>query len=492
MNQKDLIFLLTILLLILLIIALAVFYFILPGNDPFNLPGTVSIATPADWITPNVTVRHDPVADIRPRMLPAHRIVLSEAQSSYLMKPTRDGGCLAVSTIKVNDQESAGPQAYLLRAVHFRSDGTVLWERQYDAESFYGYPAALCILPDNGFAVSLRVSSSDTLAGETTDRLLRFAADGILMWQTPENQIAPGSLDYLFAVPDGSVITAGTIQSAPSDPSAGDLDIVLLRFTRDGKQSSSLIVGRTGYDYLLSASYGVRTGLVLIWQSEATGSQAAEGGSILPASKICCYSNDLQEQWITALPPDVQLSEVRILPDDQDVLVFTTAPAAAADTSDTAPAADSRSTLQHLDPLGKVDWTYQASETMAWLVSAVKLSDGRFVLGQLQTVQDWRELSSLIVLSAEGQVQQAMDSTPGAIRQMIPTRDGGLTVVSQQALQAIPQPPFVSSIWIDTAAIIAHYDRNLQLVWRRTIDQYRHQLQVDLVVATVDDNLLIG
>jgi hypothetical protein len=39
---------------------------------------------------------------------------------------------------------------------------------------------------------------------------------------------------------------------------------------------------------------------------------------------------------------------------------------------------------------------------------------------------------------------------------------------------------------------VVRYDRNLALVWRRTIDQYKHDTRGDAILVTVDGNLLVG
>ena len=54
----------------------------------------------------------------------------------------------------------------------FQADGLAKWERRYDSDPFVGFPAAMCVFPDDGFALALRIAR-DPATGDYADRLCR-------------------------------------------------------------------------------------------------------------------------------------------------------------------------------------------------------------------------------------------------------------------------------------------------------------------------------
>ena len=496
MKRSDLVFWLSIIVMVLMIIILVVVYFVLDLDTQYYQPGSTWIQSPSDWTMPPAQIQHEKAADIKPHLLPAYRIELTSNQMASFLKPTSDGGCLAIAQIQADETSDAGTAAQSIQATRFWSNGTVRWTRQYDDLLINGYLVALCVLPDDSFALSLRSSGLKPANPIMHDQLLRFAPDGRLIWQTPATandsmeSLRAGSLDFLLAADDGAVLATGTVQSSPADET-GDSDISLIRFEADGRQSATMLVGRSGQDYLSSATFQGDTGLVLIWQQTTGQTQPGEDIAFGQTSKICCYDQMLQEQWVTTLPKGTMLNEVQITPDGKDILAFGTAPADAS-VGEPSTTGEARSTLYRLDSQGKIQWFYQTPEPRAWLAAAARQTSGSFIVGWHQPTPEQGERSTLLLLDAGGQVQSEIDRSPGIVRQLIPTLDGGVTAVCQQSVQPVPQPIFISSIWTDTEAIVSHYDRTQQLVWRRTIDQYRGVRQTDHVVATTRDTLLVG
>ncbi len=63
-----------------------------------------------------------------------------------------------------------------------------------------------------------------------------------------------------------------------------------------------------------------------------------------------------------------------------------------------------------------------------------------------------------------------------------PTSDNGFIVKSIRIVDYIPQPAYVSSIWMDQEVVLTKYDINLDVIWRKTYDNYKNTLLVDYVM----------
>lgn len=458
-----------------------------PDADPFDPPDFSPTPAPSDWSRFELDFHPVAVEPVALSKIPARRIDLPEHLSPSLIKPTSDGGCLAVSYTQADANDASGKSGYYLRATRFKADGSVLWDSRYENDPFNGYPVSLCIFPDDSFALSIRLTDAASTEGLMLDRLMRFSKDGLKSWQSAEGQIEAGALDHLFAGPDGAVLAAGTVTSTQTGGNREN-KVSLLRFDKSGALSGQLQVSGKGNQLLSDAAYAEKTGLVLVWWRETTSDQASPNANFTQIAQAGCFGADFSQKWIVEMDPGVNLYNVQILPDGKGILAFGNAPAPEGFVPETAVL----STMFHLTGQGILDWIYSPDAANSWLMNAAMLTDGRIIAGKYTGGADNGNISSLLVFPEDSQTPETLADLPGTVQQLIPTRDGGITAVSVQSVRTIPQPPYVSSIWTDTEAIIAHYDRNLKLVWRRTIDQYKYSLRGDIIIATVDDRLLVG
>lgn len=493
MSQKRILKMLIVLLLPLLVIVLVIFSNKPVVVDPLDPPSPAPTPAPSDWMTPGVMIQFSPVSPIAVKKVPARQITLPRAQMASMLRPTADGGCLAVSQEQVSETDTTGSPVSTLRVIRFKPDGGILWEHRYPSDPFRGYPVALCVWPDGGFAVSLRVSKPEPTLYETVDRLLYYSPDGTKAWQSDDSAMLAGSLEYLFALPDGAVISAGTIMKITQDGTRSENTVSLLRFEKNGAVSALREIGGTGYQLLGDADYSEKTGLVLTWRTDVFNELSGSGGSDQQRSKAACLTTDLRDKWIVEMAAGIHLFNIQALSDDEGLLLFGTQPV---DSGSGLILGDStvgktRSTLFHVNEKGVTDWTY-AAEDNSWIMNAAAMTDGRTIVGQYAGGWADGETSTIIVLSESGQSPRTLVQLPGVIGQLAATRDGGFTAILRQSVRPLPQPPYISSIWMDTAAFVAHYDRNLKPTWRRTIDQFKYDLRVDLIVATTDDRLLVG
>jgi len=451
-----------------------------PVFDPFDPPDVTPAAVPADWLSIDVDMHPVSIEPVNLAQIPARQIALPSTQSAALLLPAPDGGCLSVSQVPTDNNNTV----FHLRVIRYQPDGSRRWDRLYDASPFKGYPVSLCIFSDNSFAVGLRLMNDSTPNGSFTDQLWRFSPEGENIWQIKDDSIPAGSLDYLFARTDGAVVAAGTDTHNQAESSAVNV-IRVLCFDENGRQSKSVpATTLTVNQILVHASYTPEAGLVLLWSYDDSN-----GTSYLPVYRVTFLNDDLDRKWAVEMDADVSLSEGQLLSGSGKVLItgFITAPAGG------AAAGSAHAALICIDSQGAVAWTYAEKETTpAWLSKAVELADGRLVAGRYKTGGEGAETTDLLLLSENGQYLQTIAVYPGLIQQIIPTQDGGFTSVLRQSIRTLPQPPFVSSIWIDSEAIIVHFDAGLQLIWQRAIDQYKQDIRSDRVIATKDDRLLVG
>ncbi len=449
--------------------------------DPFNPPDTTPPAVPSDWLSMDVDLHPATIEPINLAQIPARQIALPSVQSAALLLPAPDGGCLSLSQASADNDKTI----FYLRAIRYRPDGSKQWDRRYDSYPVNGYPVSLCVFPDNSCAISLRLMDDSDPNGSFTDQLWRISPEGEILCQINDESVPAGSLDYLFARSDGAVVAAGTGIRNQTEGQAVSV-IRVLCFDKNGRQSKSVTAAAETMEnqMLVHASYAPEYGLALLWSHDDPAKT-----SYLPVYQVTFFNNLLDITWSVGMDAGKSLSEGRILPANGNVLItgYITVPA-----SDTA-AATAHAALICIGSQGTAAWTYTEQETTpAWLSKAAALTDGRIIAGLYKSGSTGTETTDLLLLSEKGQYLQTVAVCPGQIQQIIPTQDGGFTGVLRQSIRTLPQPPFISSIWVDSEAVIVHYDAGLRLVWQRAVDQYKHDIRSDMVIATTDDRLLIG
>jgi hypothetical protein len=455
-----------------------------PAGDPFDPTAAVPTRAPTDWYAFNQDFGAVDVKPVGLSKIPATKLDLPDDYQAGFQEPLSDGGCITAAFVPVDAADTSYEKGSYLRLVRFGRDGRRAWDRKLDSEAFHGYVVGLCVFGDDGFAVAVR-TAKDTSGTDTVDRLLRFSSSGQPQWDTKVGVFVAGALEKVFATPDGAVLGAGTIPSTDGGEPV-DNDVALNRIEKDGTVSKQVVLGNRGYEYLMDASYAAPLGLVVAWRTEDFSS-AGDGSAFSTFSRVAGFDDSLEQIWSRDIDQKTSLFEVQVLAGGQGTYLL------GSTRLEILPDQTSGASFDFVDPDGETVWSYSLELPQSWVRGAVRLTDGRTVLGISQPSEEsLQETTLLTVFSTTGGIVGQIPAPPGGIRWVKETRDGGFTVCTVQTLKGLPQPPYVSSMWTDSEAVVAHYDADLKLVWMRSIDQYKDSLQNDRILATVDDRLLVS
>jgi len=453
--------------------------------DPLDPPDFTPTPAPSDWMTPGGgEIKYQALEPVAKQRVPVQKISLSQTQTSDFIKPTSDGGWLAVTFDRVDESDHGSQPQFILHATRFKPDGQISWDRRYDAEPFSGNGVSLCIFADDSFAVALRATHPGDADMKFEDQLVRFGPDGSFRWKTEREAVPAGGLERIFACLDGTVLAAGTIDGSGWVGSSQYPRVAAYRINTDGSVAARYMLSGVGYQALIDALYFEGTGLILL-SSEETDIESSAGSIWQRHNKITCLTDGVEERWNESFDTSLIFYDLLAFTKEGGILI------SAAQRPDQQPTAPARPMLITIDRDGQEKWTYWGTPP-TWFLSAANLTDGRLIIGQLAQGTSLNPESTIIAFHADNPEPTIVAVLPGHLTQLIPTRDGGFTAVVRQSVRQLPQPPYISSIWMDTAAVVAHYDSAFHLTWRRTIDQYKHDLRLDQIVATADDRLLAG
>lgn len=440
------------------------------SSDIFDPPDFEPTPAPSSWATIQYgyDVHHVRNESVAIETVPARRIGLPD--DAGVVKPMPDGGCLYISAIQTGEAEPERMAPHCLHVIRFDADGSVVLSRTYGELPFFGYLISVCVFEDGGFAAYLQIDADGTEPFESEGLLCRFDANDAPVFQ----KAGIPTEGRIFAAPDGAVILAGITETTHADGS-WTRDIALCRYAPDGSIQKQANLNVEGFRSLLHASYDPGAGLVLVWQDPS--------GDF---SHIASFDADFTVSWESNMPVGQRLYEVSALPGGGALVIGAT------DTGTSSV----RDALFHFNAAGENDWIYAVPDTSEHLVIGIaeELSNGKYVAG-LRYHKDsggTEQYTDFVVLSQTGEVEATLEPLHGHVWDIVPCSDGGFIAVLCQSVRTLPQPPQISSIWMDTEAVVVRYDADFNVIWLRTVDQYKYEKRNDIIVVTSDGKLLIG
>lgn len=436
-------------------------------------------AAPTDWMHVGSPITPAPITPVAPEAMPAVRVALPSEAGFVLTAPLADGGLLAVvpESADASDPNASGRR---FRAVRYDRTGKVLWNRADAIGTFYGYVLSIVAFPDGSFAAAVRETTEAGGAGTSRDRLVRFTKDGTWRGVGFDAVGTSGAFEFIVAKDDGTVFAAGTVQVFTGDTQS-DSDLILTRIAPDGTATTSPGPSTAAFETLYSAGWASGTGLALAWSSQEAGNDAGW------TSHVALYDDALALRWTEALPAGTTAHDVYVLADGKGVFV------AESRIREDSDGSDSSATIGFLDAAGTMRWEYVSPRPRAWIRDPIRLADGRTLVAVSYASSDaWTETTEILPLSASGEAGEPVAVLPGFVSWMKGTKDGGATVVTRQEVAALPQPPYISSMWTDTRAVAAHLDATLRVAWERVVDQYKTALRSDVLVLSSADRLFVG
>jgi len=87
--------------------------------------------------------------------------------------------------------------------------------------------------------------------------------------------------------------------------------------------------------------------------------------------------------------------------------------------------------------------------------------------------------SKIIIKNSLGETVRELACELTNPERVIPTADGGFIVKYNYPVKRIPTPAFASYIWTDNATTLSCYDKNGQLIWQKTYDDYTDNILTD-------------
>lgn len=151
--------------------------------------------------------------------------------------------------------------------VKLNGDGSVAWQRTYGgARDDYFYSVQQS--SDGGFVVGGSTASFDAAGMDAW--LLKLDADGSVMWARRLGSGRDDTIREVSFAADGGIVVAGAW-----DELSGDLpgtyrasDAFVAKFSPDGRETWSRVIGEAGVERLLSAAYSLDGGAIVAgWTS---------------------------------------------------------------------------------------------------------------------------------------------------------------------------------------------------------------------------------
>ena len=189
--------------------------------------------------------------------------------------------------------------------VKYGADGTLQWAKVgggTDEDFFYG----VAVGRDGSVVAAGRTISVDgsfpPSKGSTDALLVKYAADGTLLWARTGGGSLGDSFNAVTVADDGSIIAVGTNGSIDGDfpPSRGDGDTVLAKYSSDGTLLWAKTAGGRRYDWFSGVAVAHDGSIIAVGYSMSSDGDLPPSRGYFDAI-IVKFSPDGVTQWAKAI-----------------------------------------------------------------------------------------------------------------------------------------------------------------------------------------------
>jgi hypothetical protein len=272
----------------------------------------------------------------------------------------------------------------------------------------------------------------------------------------------------------GNYITVGEITTTATGD--GYSDILIVKYDRDGNEINRRSYGGSDFDMVSAAKYNPKMGIVITGISQSPDGDFAHDHNVPYAQPfVACIDDDtLEVKWYSI----VQIADSVYCVTDDAVFVV----------RNEGKSYNGQGSLElsvvKLDSNGEKVWcTAPLKQTIACIA---ELEAGRIIV--VQQFFDMNGGGAIICYDKDGQKLSEIEAD--CFGDVTPTDDGGFIIASVRNIKTIPQPAFVSAIWMDTETVLTKYDKSYKVEWRKTYDDVKDALGSDNVMPQSDGSVI--
>lgn len=401
--------------------------------------------------------------------------------SDFILKEVSDG-YICVSLEEYEDENSSedclSPMVY-----RFNEDGKLSWKKHYDYTTHGGKIGQVLTFNDDSFLFHID-SYHNWTEGKLIDDncyLIKCDKNGEEEWTKEYSNSNRDMLTNILLSDSEEILIVGEWR-AKDGKKYGDTDkdlredinndIVITKLDTEGNMIEQKSFGGSNDEHLDIVGYDRKLGIII--EAISLSNDGPFAVDIIDKWNndfiACIDEKNLEIKWIYRLTEGKYTTKNRFAINNGMVYMIVT---------------QNNGNRQHSQSLITIDDKGNATklmthtyEQMADKFNSLKiLQNGDIVMGKGN-----QYMGSLRIFDNTGKEKKVIDDINLVPDEIIPTDDGGFIIKSRRQIKTVPQPIFISSIWYDTELVMAKYDSNYNIEWRKTYDRYENNHYWDCVI----------
>ncbi len=398
---------------------------------------------------------------------------------------------------------SENKEDWFLRAVKYDSNGKLIWVQNYTDIKLKPYRFGECIqTQDGGFAFSIdgnvffrQINENKQVADITRGWVVKCDHDGNIIWKDQLEFRGGSEASYICETKEGELLTVGTCQTDDGkhylngDSTYGFTDLMLTKYSKDGKRTSLIKYGGSDFDSFQSACYSPEIGLVVSGSTQSCDgniTKRKEKGTMLyPREFVAVFDDDLNEKWQYVFEDQNEIYTSYLSVIGKQIYV------AGSLASDTGKHNQTAVFKFNQDGTGMKSKIINAS-----LVMGIYATEDRMLLLSVNPSAYCEEpgIPQIYKLDTDLQIKKVIDDAPSNAYEykVVPTSDNGFFTVQMQQVKYLPQPVWMNRSMMDSATVVSRFDADGKLLYRKTYDQNHEVEDIDIVIPLKDGKVIVG
>lgn len=342
--------------------------------------------------------------------------------------------------------------------------GKLLWVKDIDKS---GYALTEITILDNGnvvFGVSDWPNTSLGSPSNHDGTLYCFNSKGEQQWTYTYKDTIGCQIKYIFQDKTGNLLCAGLINRG--DSSNVTSDVVITQISLDGTYIGEAYFGGSDNEYCEGAAYDKNIGLVFAGWSLSHDGEFAINSTTRYEDYVACVDETLQLKWTYKPQESIRYRHEQIHISEGLI---------------------SLSGMMMSSPNLNATLYAHVLNGEGKLVQDTMVDQARFPEGSMCITEDQNMIfvynvengSKILMINSQGEIVKELNTDLTHVQQVIPLKGGGFIIKYTYPVGYIPQPVYANSRLMDIATTLSCYDRNCQLLWQKTYDDYQGHVQTD-------------
>lgn len=414
--------------------------------------------------------------------------ILVNGSYSFLEEPVikrvEDGVVIALMIEKTSEASVDKITTNGYKPFIFKIDfqGNILWELEYDYLVNYGRIHYLSLFDDGQIGVMISSYIDDPFgyySGGQCEYLL-LDANGDLILREDYGENSGEVFKYGFVTKDEQMITIGEgvgVNGNYTVSSEGKKMIASL-LNKEGKVLLQKAYGSLEHQYCQGAVFDDEIGLVFSgWTNGLRGDFVVEEQSSdrVWYDFVASINPSLDLVWVVNPKNHERYNYSQLIIKNQNIYIPGSKNIVEVISDKELGAVRQISFWQKIDKNGKTLIKKYEEESMVGSVFLSVLDDGRIILASGNGNSGW--ISSY---RQDGTKLNQVNDLVSSPSQMISFGDS-FVIKAIRSIKTIPQPIYMSSIWMDTEVVMVCFDKELEIKWLKVYDDYLDETRIDPV-----------